>query len=71
MQHHMTGKQRVVTAVFSQHHHEEMVLYRFVLFNYHLQYFELCVLVDTLLVLSLTASHVCLCGLAVFACIRM
>jgi len=31
-QHHMTGKQRVATAVFSQHHHNKMVLYHFVLF---------------------------------------
>ena len=31
-QHHMTGKQRVATAVFSQHHHEKMVLHRCVLF---------------------------------------
>ena len=43
-QHHMTGKQRVATAVFSQHHHDKMVLHCFVLFcfNYHLQYFVLC-----------------------------
>jgi len=29
-QRHMTGKQRVATAVFSQHHHDKMVLHRFV-----------------------------------------
>jgi len=29
----MTGKQRVATAVFSQHHHEKMVLHSFVLFE--------------------------------------
>jgi len=33
-QHHMTSKQRVVTAVFSQYHHKKMVLHRcFVLIN--------------------------------------
>jgi len=31
-QHHMTGKQRVTTAVFSQHHHE-VVLHHFALFE--------------------------------------
>jgi len=36
--HHMTGKQRVATTVFSQHHHENMVLRCFVFLNYHLQY---------------------------------
>jgi len=43
-QHHMIGKQRVATAVFSQHHISIrwycIALFRF---NYHLQYFELCV----------------------------
>ena len=32
-QHHTTGKQRVAAAVFSQHHHDKMVLCRFVLFE--------------------------------------
>jgi len=32
-QHHMTGKQRVATAVFSQHHHDKMVQHHFVLFQ--------------------------------------
>jgi len=31
-QHRMTGKQRVATAVFSQHHHKKLVLHLFVLF---------------------------------------
>ena len=36
-------------------------------FNYHLQYFELCVWVDNLLALSLTTSHACLCCLTLAA----
>ena len=38
-QHHTAGKQRVATAVFSQHHHDKMELHRLLIcFNYHLQY---------------------------------
>jgi len=59
------GKQRVATAVFSQHQHNKMALHCFVCLNYHLQYFVLCVWVDNLLDLSLTTSHTCLCSLAV------
>ena len=36
-------------------------------FNYHLQYFVLCIWVDNLLAISLTSSHACLCGLTVAA----
>jgi len=60
-QHHMAGKQRVATAVFSY----KMVLHCFDILNYHLQCFELCVW--HLLDLSLTTSHACLCGLTVAA----
>jgi len=42
-QHHLTGKQRVATAVFSQHHQERWYCIALFCFNYHLQYFVLCV----------------------------
>jgi len=42
-EHHMTGKQRVATAIFSQHHLEKLVPHCFLCFNYYLQYFVLCV----------------------------
>ena len=60
--HHMTGKQRVATAVFSQCHHKKMVLHRcFVLINTPAAFWTLFLMLAICLLHHLQL-HTCACA---------